>query len=234
MLGESLDSKLRGEVIEFLAEFITDNKKNKFDEVLNMRTRHVTVVLEDIYQPHNASATIRSCDIFGIQNLHVIENRNRYTLNPGVTVGSSKWVTLHRYNTRDQDNTVPCINALKEKGYRIVATTPHRDDVLLPDLPIDQPLALIYGTEDTGLTETALEMADEYVRIPQAGFTESFNISVSVALSLYDIMNRLWRSEINWRLGEEEKLDLKLEWMRKVLARHKGLEERFWADRKKS
>jgi len=231
MLAESLDSKTRADLIDYLGEFITDNKREKFEEVLKYRTRHVTVVLEDIYQPHNASAVIRSCDLFGVQDLHVIENSNRYTLNPGVTVGSSKWVSLNRYNKRDEDNTAPCLRILKEKGYRVVATTPHRDDIMLPDLPVDKPLALVYGTEDTGLSEQALELADEYVRIPQVGFTESFNISVSVALSLYDVIQRLWNTDVDWKISEDERLELKLSWMRKVLARHKGLEDRFWESR---
>ncbi len=226
-----MDLQTQLDLMDYLAGFLTEHKLERFEEVISNRTRHVTVVLEDIFQPHNASAVTRSCDCFGIQDLHVIENRNRYTVNPGVTVGSSKWVTLNRYNKQDENNTIDSINSLKEKGYRIVATTPHRDDVMLPELPIDQPFALIFGTEETGLTETALEMSDEFMRIPQVGFTESYNISVSVSLCLYDIMSRVWKSDLDWHLSDAEKRDIKITWMRKVLARHKGLEDRFWEQR---
>ncbi len=221
----NVETQLR--VIEYLNEFVTENKRNKFEQVLEQRTRHLTVVLEDIYQPHNASAVVRTTDCFGIQDIHIIENRNRFTLNPTVSVGASKWTTLHRYNQRDTDNLPTCLDNLRDKGYRIIATTPHRNDVNLSDLPIDKPVALAFGTEESGLTQEFLEQADGFVRIPMVGFTESFNISVSVALTLYELTNRLKASEIEWKLNDDEKRELRLTWLRKVLARHKGLEERF-------
>lgn len=232
-MNNSIDMDLQTQLdlLDYLSGFITENKKTKFEKVLDFRTHHIAVVLENIYQAHNASAVIRSCDLFGVQNLFVIENTNRYTLNPGVSVGASKWVDLKRYNKREADNTTRCLNDLRKKGYRIVATTPHRNDVTIDELPIDKPFALVYGTEETGLSPVALDMADEYVQIPQVGFTESFNISVSVALSLYEVTKRLWKSNADWKLSEQERLNIKLNWMRRVLARHKGLEERFFENR---
>lgn len=217
----------RRQLIGYLGDFVTENKMEKFSRVLPTRTRHITIALEDIYQPHNASATVRTCDLFGIQDLHVIENRNHYTLSPGVSVGASKWVTLHRYNQRGEDNTSACIMGLKEAGYRIVATTPHHDEVLLHDLPVDRPLALLFGTEETGLSDRALEQAEEYVKIPQVGFTESFNISVSVALVLYELTQRLRASDVDWRLSEEEQEILLLTWMQKTLSRFPQLVHNF-------
>jgi tRNA (guanosine-2'-O-)-methyltransferase len=225
------DPGTRDALIKYLTGFVTENKMSKFRAVLPHRTRHITLALEDIYQPHNASATVRSADLFGIQDLHVIENRNRYTLSPGVSVGASKWVTIRRYNKRGEDNTGACIDDLRERGYRIVATSPHRDEVLLHDLPIDKPLALLFGTEETGLSPTALEMADEFVKIPQVGFTESFNISVSVAVTLYDLTMRLRDSAIDWRLSEVEQQDLLLVWIQKTLARFPQLVKSFLAER---
>ncbi len=229
-MQRELDRETKIQLTEYLGTFITDHKKMRFEEVLAWRTRHITVVLEDIYQPHNASATIRSCDCFGVQDLHVIENRNRYTLSPGVSVGASKWVTLHRHNRRDRENTTSCLQQLRESGYRLIATTPHREDKLLHELPVDEPLALLFGTEETGLSDTALEMADEYLRIPMFGFTESFNISVSVALTLYELTKRLHGTEVNWRLSEEEIIDLRLAWSRKVVSRFRQLEEKFFQE----
>ncbi len=225
--SDQMDPETRLRVIEFLNEFVTLNKRQKFEQVLDQRTRHLTLVLEDIYQPHNASAVIRTADCFGIQDVHIIENKNRFTLNPNVSVGASKWTTMHRYNKRDTDNLQLCMESLKQRGYTVVATTPHRDDVELEQLPIDKPLALAFGTEVTGLTPEFLEQADGFVKIPMFGFTESFNISVSVALVLYNLSQRLRNSSVDWALSEDEKLELRLTWLRKVLARHKGLEERF-------
>jgi len=226
-----VDKALQQDLIRYLTGFITDNKRDKYEEVLALRTRYITVVLEDIFQPHNASAVMRSCDLFGVQDIHVIENTNRFTVNPGVTVGSSKWLSLNRYNQRDADNTTACLSQLRARGYRIVATTPHRQDCLLHDLPVDKPFALLFGTEETGLSETALNLADEFVRIPQVGFTESFNISVSVALTLYDTTQRLRQSGLPIGLSEEEKAEIRLAWLRKSIRRSKMLEERFFEER---
>ncbi len=218
-------------LLKYFSQFITENKLSRFEEVLQERTRHITIVLEDIYQPHNASATIRSCDLFGIQDLHVIENKNRYTINPDVTLGSSKWVNLHRYNRPDENNSPRCLQDLKDKGYLLIATTPYTDK-MLPDLPVDQPMALLFGTEETGLTDEALEMSDDRVRIPMYGFTESFNISVSVALSLYDTVTRLKRSGLNWALPESVKQEIRLQWMRKVIRKHAMLEAQYYKENK--
>ncbi|MBK7128957.1 MAG: RNA methyltransferase [Crocinitomicaceae bacterium] len=203
-------------LIEQLAKHISEHKFQLFEQVLSYRTRHITVVLENIFQPHNASAVLRSCDCFGIQDVHIIENGNKYETSSGVDMGSSKWLTLNRYN-QEANNTVSCIESLKKKGYRIVATTPHTNDCLIHELPIDQPLALMYGTEMSGLSELALQHADAFVRLPMYGFTESFNISVSVALSLFELTERMRKSSFAWQLSTDEKTDLKLEWVRKVL-----------------
>src|SRR5688572_25411329 len=114
------------ELIAYLSGFVSENRKKKFEEVIRFRTRHITIALEDIYQPHNASAVLRSCDCFGIQDVHIIENRNAYTVNPDVALGSSKWLNLYKYN-QQEENTLSCIRSLKDKGYRLVATTPHTD-----------------------------------------------------------------------------------------------------------
>src|SRR5450631_2457688 len=107
------------QLYEYLAQFITENKRSKIEEIVQWRTRYLTVVLEDIYQPHNASAVLRTCECFGIQDVHIIENRNKYTVNPDVVMGSTKWMNLHKYSGKT-NNTPDALNALKEQGYRIV------------------------------------------------------------------------------------------------------------------
>ena len=212
---------------DFLAQFATEHKRQKIEEVVRLRTRYITVVLEDIYQPQNASAVVRSCDCFGIQDLYVIENRNVFEIKSGVTLGASKWVDIYRYNHPGRNNTVDCLKALKEKGYRLVATTPHRQDCLLEDLSIEGKMALLFGTEELGLSDTALSMADESVRIPMYGFTESFNISVSVALCLFHLVRTLHHSRLDWQLSREEQLDIKLNWIKKIVNRADLLEKKF-------
>ena len=177
-------------LLEKFYEHISENKKGKFDAIIQDRTRHVTVVLENIFQPHNAAAVLRSCDCFGVQDVHVIENSNEYTPNKEIDMGSSKWLNINHYSEKEE-NTVNCLNALKAKGYKIVATTPHTSDCLIEELPLDQPVALLFGTEATGLTATAMEHADAFVKLPMYGFTESYNISVSVALALFSVTERM-------------------------------------------
>ncbi len=225
-----MTTEMKTALYEYLSGFATENKRSKIEQVLDHRTRYVTVVLEDIYQPQNASAVVRSCDCFGIQDLYVIENRNIFEVKAGVTLGASKWVDIHRYNRANEDNTVTCLTELKQRGYRLIATTPHRDDCLLHELPLEGKMALLFGTEELGLSETALSMADEYVRIPMFGFTESFNISVSVAICLYHIISALHQSDIQWQLTPEERLDIKLNWIRKIINRPDLLEKKFFEE----
>lgn len=200
--------------IEYLKNFITEKRWERFNEVLNNRTRHLTIVLEDVFHEHNASAVLRSCDCFGIQDVHFIENRNEFKTNDEVAMGATQWLSIHRYREKDINNTEACFNHLRQQGYKIVVTSPHAKSVRIQDLNINQPLAIVFGAEKEGLTDYALQNADEKVFIPMYGFTESFNISVSVALCMYEIMNRLRASNINYHLPGEEKKVLLLQWLK--------------------
>ncbi len=195
------------------------------------RTRWLTVALEDIYQPHNASAVLRSCECFGVQDVHIIENRNEYNLNPAVDRGASHWLTLHRYREEAIDNSTRALAALKEGDYRLFAMTPHRDDLQLEEVPVDRPLAVLFGTEETGLSARVLEAADAYVRIPMYGFTESFNLSVSAALTLRELSIKMRLQEVPWSLSKDEKDALLLDWYRHSIRGVELLEERYWAAR---
>ncbi len=215
------------QLLQHLGEFVSTSKKQLIDGILEFRTRHITVVLEDIFQPHNASAVIRSCDCFGIQDLHIIENRNEYILNPNVTQGSSKWVDLVRHNQPNQDNTLNCLQGLKARGYQLIATSPDENGMDIHQLPLDTKLALVFGTEQEGLTPKALEMCDETVKLPMYGFTESFNISVSVALCLHTVINKLHKTEVPWQLDQEARKQIKLNWYRKIVRNAHILEKEF-------
>ncbi|MBC8315300.1 MAG: RNA methyltransferase [Bacteroidales bacterium] len=206
----------KNKLLDHLLTFVSENKQQKFREIIQSRTRHITIVLEDIFQPHNASAVLRSCDCFGIQDIHIIENKNSYEVNPDVALGSAKWLNLIKYNKTVQ-NTTECLNGLKEKGYRIVATTPHKDDFTPENFPLDNKFALVFGTELEGLTDDALNLADMYIRIPMIGFTESLNISVSAAILLHTMTGRLFSSGIHWKLSDEEMTETLLTWASSVV-----------------
>lgn len=207
-LFDTLSPQQKEALYQEATQLISENKRELFDRLAPLRTRHIAVVLEDIYQSHNASAVLRSCDCFGVQDVHVIEAHNPFNPAGDVAVGSSKWVDYYAYS-----DTPSAYRRLREQGYRIVATTPHTDDTLITDLDISQPTALVFGTELTGLTQEAIDLADGYVKIPMYGFTESFNISVCAALSLFSLTSRLRTNpDIRWQLTPDQILDLKLNW----------------------
>jgi tRNA (guanosine-2'-O-)-methyltransferase len=225
-----MDTALKQELIDCLADFVSDHKKQRIEQVLAGRTRHLTIVLEDVFQPHNASAVLRSCECFGVQDVHIIEDRNAYIVNPDVVQGASKWLDLVRYSG-EEGNAQTCFAALRARGYRLVAATPHRDECPLDELAVEGRLALMFGTEEQGLSDYALEQADEYVKVPMYGFTESFNISVCAALILREITHRMRTAAVEWQLSEEEKRDLCLNWYRKIVRGSALIEERFLAAR---
>ena len=219
--------ELQRQLVNYLSTFMTTRRNDLFRHIASQRTRYIKVVLEDIFQSHNASAVLRSCECFGIQDVHFIENKFHYELNPDIALGSWKWLTLNRHADA-ADNTTECLRNLKAQGYRIVATSPHQQDTTPDKLALDKgKIALVFGTELNGLSEQAIAMADEFVRIPMVGFTESFNISVSVALCIYQLTDRLRKSTLNWQLEDDEITALLLDWMRNSIRMSKSLEKKF-------
>ena len=219
---------MEARLIQFLSEFVTTERLILFDKILSFRTNYLTVVLEDIFQTQNASAVLRTADCFGIQNVHVIENRNVFRVNPDVVQGASNWVTVKRYNGESM-NTINAIRKLKADGYRIIATSPHEHDVNLENFDLEKgKAAFIFGTERPGLTELAMQEADEFMKIPMVGFTESLNISVSVAVTLHHLTYELRKNPaIDWHLSDQEKQKLMLHWLRLSIKRVDLLEKKF-------
>ena len=210
-------------LLKYLESFITENRKEGFKRVLQNRTKHFTVAMEDVYQLHNTSAVMRSCEVFGIQELNVIEQKFGKRIDKEIALGAQKWVDVNRFATIQT-----CIDDLKGKGYQIIATTPHNDSCLLQDFDISKPSAIFFGTEKLGLSEEVLQQADGFLKIPMVGFTESLNISVSAAIIIQDITARLRRSTINWQLTEEELFEKQLDWTRKSIKDIDFIEKKFY------
>jgi tRNA (guanosine-2'-O-)-methyltransferase len=208
--------------LAFLENILTDNREEKFLKVLNNRTKHFTIAVEDIFQMHNASAVMRSCEVFGIQELNVIEERYGKSIDKEIAMGAQKWVDISTF-----DSVANCIDSLKDQGYQIIATTPHENDCLLEDFDISKPSAFFFGTERDGLSEEILRRADGFLKIPMVGFTESLNISVSAAIIIQNLTNRLRNSDINWQLTEEEILVKRLDWAKKSIKDIKRIEARY-------
>ncbi|WP_396596669.1 TrmH family RNA methyltransferase [Dokdonia sp. R86516] len=214
------------ELLAYLQSFLTERRVQLFDKVLKERTNHFTVAVEDVYQLHNTSAVIRSCESFGVQELHVIEEVNVKRIDREIAMGAQKWVDVQRHSSANQ-----CIHSLKEQGYKIVATSPHKDAHRLEDFDVTQKSAIFFGRETEGLSETVLDMADDFIYIPMVGFTESLNISVSAAITLQHIMTKLKQSNMGWQFTEQELFDKKLAWTRKMIKDVEGIEQRFLEER---
>lgn len=205
------------ELIQYLSQYVTEKRMSLFRDVVKNRTKYVTVVLEDIFQRQNASAVLRSCDCFGVQDVHVIENRNDFEVDPNVAMGASKWLSINHYN-EGVNNTEKALNKLKIDGYRIIATSPHENDMLLDDFNLeDGKFALVFGTELLGVSEEVKQNADVFVKIPMYGFTESFNISVSAAIVLHHLTHKLKKSSVNWQLSSDESDELIMKWLKSCI-----------------
>jgi tRNA (guanosine-2'-O-)-methyltransferase len=222
------DLTVNEQLIQYLENFVYPARVELLDKNLFNRTRYITVVLEDIFQSHNASAIVRSCDCFGIQDLHIIEGRNKYEPNKEIAMGAEQWLNLFRYKSQ-KSNTRVALLSLKEKGYRIIATTPHEKSCLIDEFDVSKgKSALVFGTELTGISNDVIELADEFVKIPMYGFTESYNISVSVALVLQQLAFKLRNSNINWHINKEEQALIKLDWLRNSIKKPQLIEKHFF------
>lgn len=214
------------ELLDYLEGFISEERKERFLEVLEERTKYITVAIEDVFQMHNTSAVIRSCEVFGVQEAHVIEGRFGKRLDKNIAMGAEKWVDVHRY-----ENSQSCVDTLREGGYQIIATTPHTQNCLLEDFSLNGKTALFFGTEKEGLSKEVLDQADGFLKIGMHGFTESLNISVSAAIILRDLTAKLKKKDLNWGLTEAEKFEKRLDWTKKsiksiddILTRYKASE----------
>ncbi len=229
-----LDLTYQKALTEYLEGFVSDRRKARLKEVLDERTNHLTIVLEDVYQSHNFSAVLRSADIFGIQSINFIENRNKYKISEDVSMGSTQWLTLNRFQ-KHENNTKACLTDLKAKGYKIVATSLHKNSVSLQELDITKPMALVFGTELTGITQDVEDMADEFVKLPMYGFTESFNISVCAALCMYELSTRIRKELPDFKLSDLEKSEIYPEWLKASIRKHdliiKEFEEKYKIER---
>ncbi len=214
------------QLLEHLESFLTDKRRNKFLEVLSGRTKHFTVATEDVYQLHNTSAVIRSCDVFGIQDVHIVEEVNSKRIDREIAMGAQKWVDLNRHH-----HVKDALKTIKSQGYQIIATTPHTNDCELHEFDLTKKSCFFFGRETEGLSQEVLDAADGYLKIPMAGFTESLNISVSAAIILQHVTIKLKQTDIPWQLTENEKLEKRLDWIKKTVKSYDEIVERYYEDK---
>ncbi|MFC7443864.1 tRNA (guanosine(18)-2'-O)-methyltransferase [Mesoflavibacter sp. HG96] len=211
-------------LLNHLESYLTAKRLQRFNSVLDQRTKHFTVATEDVYQLHNTSAVIRSCDVFGVQEVNIVEEVNTKRIDREIAMGAQKWVDLNRFHS-----VKDCISNLKAKGYQIVATTPHAEDCDLYDFDVTKKSCFFFGRETEGLSDEVIQQADCFLKIPMVGFTESLNISVSAAIILQHATSKLKKTEIDWQLTEEEKLEKRLDWCKKTIKSYDEIVVRFYS-----
>lgn len=209
-------------LLEYLEGFISPERSRRFQQVLQARTRYLTIAMEDVFQLHNTSAVLRTCEVFGVQDLHLIEARFSRRVDSKIAMGAQQWVDVYRYA-----DTAGCIQALRKKGYRIVATTPADNACSLEELELTQPSAIFFGTEKEGLSQEVLQAADVLLRIPMNGFTESLNISAAAAIILYKLTAGLRKSGVDWQLSGAEILEKRIDWTKKSIRSVDGILQRL-------
>lgn len=214
----------------YLRQFVTPRRQAMIERVLAQRTRYVTVVLENLSKAHNASAVLRSCDSFGVQDVHVIDSREQFEVMPATSIGAHRWLTRHDYVGAAAEARRQCLTALRRGGYRIAAATLRDGAIPIDALSLDAPVALCFGTERFGLSEALHEAADVWVTVPQVGFAESLNISVAAAVCLYELTQRLRQSSVDWVLPSAERNALRVTWLKQTLRNADEIERRYWEE----
>ena len=223
-----MDNLLKKELISYLSSFVTEERVELFQTKIKERSRHLTVVLEDVFQSRNISAAMRSADCFGLQDIHIIENKNKFISDKTVSLGAGEWLSIFHHN-KEKNNTRLCIENLKKQGYQIIATTPHNSDITLDEVDIENnKIAILLGTELTGLSNQALRLADKKMKIEMHGFTESLNISVSAAICCQNLSNKMRKSDTNWKIKKNEDDEIMLNWLRNTIKASEEIEQRFF------
>ena len=198
------------ERIADLATFMTEERFSLFERTLVQRTNYMTILAENTFHPHNAAALMRHCEAFGVQQMHTIETRCTFDPSQNISRGSDRWLNLVRHNSTEE-----ALTALKAEGYRLVATTPHRESCTPETFDVTKgKFALIFGTEHAGISEEAMAAADEYLRIPMCGMVESLNVSASAAILIYQLTGRIRAQVAGWPLSEREQTELLYDWTR--------------------
>lgn len=210
---------------EYMKGFLTEERIEVLRRTLSERTRYMTILTENTFHPQNASALVRHCEAFGLQDLHTVETRCKFNPNVNIVRGTDKWVDITRH-----DSTEEAIKTLKGAGYRLVATTPHRESCTPETFDVEKgPFCLVFGTEHAGVSDEIIEAADEYLRIPMCGMVESLNVSASAAILIYMLSQRMRLSpSIDWRLTEDDAREMMFRWvMSSVKDAERILERQF-------
>lgn len=221
---ENRDAGWYRERIAALAPFMTGERLRVLERALSFRTRYMTILTENTFHPQNASALVRHCEAFGVQDIHTVETLCKFNPSINIVRGTDKWVDFHRHAS-----TAGAVAALRGAGYRIVATTPHRGDFTPETFDVGRgPFALVFGTEKAGISDEIVASADEFLRIPMCGMVESLNVSASAAILIYMLSERVRAAVGEWRLRDDERAEILYRWMHESVRDADAILERIF------
>ncbi len=215
------------DVITYLSQFVTPERIKLIDEKIKNRTRYISLLLENIYQSHNASAILRTADCFGVQDIYVVEKNNKFSANDEIALGANQWLNIQIYKNH-AENLLHAIEELKKKDYRIVATSLNEKSMPLEEFDFTKgKVVFLFGTELTGLSDEAHKISDEFVHIPMRGFTQSLNVSVAAGIIMHFATWRLQQLNLPWKLSTTEQTELKIQWLKKSIRGGDLIEQYF-------
>ena len=207
------------ERLEYMTRFITDERREVLQRTVAQRTHYMRILTENMFHPQNASAIMRHCEAFGIQQIHTVEDRCKFDPSVNIVRGTQKWVDVEHHET-----TAEALKALKSEGYRIVATTPHRCSATPETFDVTKgKFALVFGTEHAGISDEVIEAADDFLMIPMCGMVESLNVSASAAILIYMLSERVRQSVEGWQLTDAEQLKLLTRWTMSSVRDYEGI-----------
>ena len=215
------------ERIDYLSGFLLESRTDTLNRALDMRTEYITVMTENMFHAQNASAIVRHCEAFGVQNIHTVEELCPFLPTLNIALGTDKWIDINRHAT-----TANAIKALRAQGYRIIATTPHHKSCTPETFDVKKgKFALVFGTEKTGVSEEIMAEADEFLQIPMCGMVDSLNVSASAAILIYMLSQRMRLECDNWQLSDEVRARILYDWYRFAVRDSEALLERKYGSK---
>ena len=210
------------ERIDYLSSFLLESRIDTLNRALDMRTEYLTVMTENMFHAQNASAIVRHCEAFGVQNIHTVEDLCPFLPTLNIALGTDKWIDVKRHAT-----TADAVKALRSEGYRIIATTPHHQSCTPETFDVKKgKFVLVFGTEKTGVSEEIMAEADEFLQIPMCGMVDSLNVSASAAILIYMLSQRMRLECDDWHLSDEKRTRTLYDWYRYAVRDSEALLER--------
>lgn len=195
------------QTFEYLKQFLTEERLQKIEHFAPESSDFILPVVEDVYQFRNAAAIVRSVEACGFHKVVALQEEYSFEPNLRVTKGADTWVEVEKL-----PRNMESFQDIKNRGYKIVAVSLENNAKMLPEYEIKEPIALVFGTEMEGVSQEILDFADETLAIPMYGFTRSFNVSVAASICMYELKQKLIKSDIDYKLNEEKLLRKKILW----------------------